>query len=213
MNIKSFISEIFEDSLAKYIAIEKKGILGLSNDIYINIIKCLVFIYGDLDLINPSITKDSKALIENMTKYGCSKDEITEFFDYFNKYDLFNVAKKLIDMYVYKQKILCLDDNNKKEFERLLQSVVNIDKNDELWSYYNNLEKNDSLTHIYDGNLNKLDEIEFLEIEPNYTEKKQKKERFSFQLDAVNGFVSIMSILVFIAIICIGVVVINIIVG
>lgn len=213
MNIKSFISEIFEDSLAKYIAIEKKGILGLSDDIYINIINCLVFIYGDLDLINPSITKDSKALIENMTKYGCSKDEIMEFFEYFNKYDVFNIAKKLIDMFIYKQKVLNLDDNNKKEFEILLQGVVKIDKNDELWAYYNNLEKNDSLTHIYDDNLNKLDEIEFLEIEPIYTEKKQKKERFSFQLDAVNGFVSIMSILVFIAIICIGVIVINIIVG
>lgn len=212
MNRKLFINEIFDDSLAKYVEFEKNAGSELSSDVNINIIKCLVFIYGDLDLINPSITKDCKALIENMTKYGCSKDEINNFFNYFNNYDLFNVSKKLIDMFNYKQKVLNLENKYKEDFIKLLKGIIKIEENDELIACFNSEFTKNDLSSCYDNKLVKLDEIEFLEIEPIHSNKK-KREIFSFQLDAVSGFVSIISILVFIFIICMGVVVINIIVG
>ncbi len=74
-------------------------------------------------------------------------------------------------------------------------------------------EKNGDLFSYYKEKLGQDDKIEYLEIEPVYPEQTKKRKNFYFQMDAVNGFVSIMSILIFIAIICIGVIIINIIVG
>lgn len=200
MNKKFLISEIFDNALIKYIESDKQKNPKLDVDIYQNIIKCLVFIYGDLDLVNPHITKDSKALIENMAKFGYSKDNINSFFEDFNNYDLFNLTKKLIDMFKCKKDVLELNEKYDLEFQSLLERIMEFEKNGDLFSYYK--EK-----------LGQDDKIEYLEIEPVYPEQTKKRKNFYFQMDAVNGFVSIMSILIFIAIICIGVIIINIIVG
>lgn len=200
MNKKFLISEIFDNALIKYIESDKQKNPKLDVDIYQNIIKCLVFIYGDLDLVNPHITKDSKALIENMAKFGYSKDNINSFFEDFNNYDLFNLTKKLIDMFKCKKDVLELNEKYDLEFQSLLERIMEFEKNEDLFSYYK--EK-----------LGQDDKIEYLEIEPVYPEQTKKRKNFYFQMDAVNGFVSIMSILIFIAIICIGVIIINIIVG
>ena len=201
MNRKYLVSEIFENALSKCFDEEKKDIVKCESDGYVNVIRCLIYIYGDLDFINPNLTKDTKALIENLSRFGYSKNDIYSFFNYFNRYDLFNVSKSLIDMYQCKKNVLNLGDCDLEKFYNLLKNIVNIESNKELYDYYENKLKNK----------NNNNNIEFLEIEPLIQEKNNKS--FSFQLDAVNGFVSIMSILIFIAVVCIGIIVINVLVG
>ncbi len=200
MNRKFLVSEVFEQALTKYFDKEKKGDFISNSDGYLNIIRCLIFIYGDLDFINPKLTKDTKALIENLSKFGYSKSNIYNFFDYFNSYDLFNISKSLIDMYKNKKDVLVLDNSDSENFLRLLKNIVNIESNMELYDYYENILKDKN-------------EIEILEIEPLLEEKEEVNKGFSFQLDDVNGFVSIISILIFIAIVCFGIIVINVLVG
>ena len=103
-------------------------------------------------------------------------------------------------MFKFKMDKLDLNDNCLENFYKLLKNIVNIESNKELYNYYENIFKTNK-------------EIELLEIEPVFQEKDVVHKGFSFQFDAVNGFVSIMSILVFIAVVCIGIIVINILAG
>ena len=91
MNRKFLVSEIFEQSLIKYLENLKSGNLSNNCSNYENIIECLIFIYGDLDFINPNITKDTKALIDNLSKFGYLKNDIYNFFESFDRYDLFDI--------------------------------------------------------------------------------------------------------------------------
>ena len=136
MNKKYLVSEIFDQSLKKYFDKEKVGDVKFESDGYLNIINCLIFIYGDLDFINPNLTKDTKALVENMSKFGFAKNNVYEFFDYFNDYDLFNISKLLIDMFKFKMDKLDLNDNCLENFYKLLKNIVNIESNKELYNYY-----------------------------------------------------------------------------
>lgn len=95
------------------------------NDFITIIIKSLIIIYGDLDIVNPFKTKNENGmggLDANLSKYGYSKDKISIFkqnvLNFYltqnekpNKY--FNqIEKNLIDMYFYKLASITVECND-----------------------------------------------------------------------------------------------------
>lgn len=208
MNENVLVNKSFDAALKKYIALEKNNLLNQCNDTMITIIRSLIIIYGDLDIINPHITKDTKALIENLAKYGYAKSEVIAFLNCLNNvenYDFVEISKQIIDMYYLKSKIINVIDTEKSDLLHILSKAYpeDLDKSTQLKIYFEQKFSGKSIEN----------NIEFLEVEPNFIEKEEKNKRFSFQLDAVGGFVSIMTILITIALVCVGVVIINILVG
>lgn len=203
---KFLINQKFDDAISKYNEMSKKN-KKIDNEEFIDyVIKCLVFIYGDLDLINPHITKNNKALLSNLTKYGYPENKITDFIEQISQlecnYD--NIIRELIDMYQLKTTII-VSEKEKEYFWNLLENtVLPRSKNAEyFYNYYNSKFANPKIEK----------EIEFLEIESELFEDKNKKSNTNFQLGFAGGYVSIMTILFTIALVCIGITVINFLVG
>ena len=196
------INKKFDNAITKYIELSKIGGLETCNDFFVKVIKCLVFIYGDLDLINPHITKDTKALFANFGKYGYAKNDIINFIDSFTSQSDCNkvsIATQLIDMFFLKTKILTVTEIEKTTF---LHILYNLTESQEVYYYFDNKfnEKSEEK------------EIEFLEVEPNLKEKEINK-KLTFQYSAASGYVSIITILITIALVCVGITIVNILVG
>lgn len=213
MENRFVINKSFDKAIMDYIDFIKNKNIQV-NAPYDSVIEALVFIYGDLDLVNPYIIKDKKSLIQNLIKFGYHEEDLDCFFDYFEQNDLMNIVKSLIDMFSFKKKLLKLSLEVDNKFKSILNKIIIVNEKIELEEYFEKV-VNCKKVEIDLNKINNLVEtIDYLEVDP-LTEKNEnrKKMNFSFQLDAVNGFVSIMSILAFIAVICIGVIIINIIVG
>lgn len=203
MDNNIFVNKTFDAALKKYILLERKGMLENSYDPLIIIIRCLIFIYGDLDIINPNITKDTKTLVENLSKYGYSVNEIILFFkrlDSLKNNEFMEIAKQIVEMFYMKSKMLNIKTNEKTEFLCILNKIK-----------FSNLDEKYQIESYMEEKLKKLEEnnnVEFLDFDPEI-EKENINKRFNFQFDAVGGYISIMSILVIILLVCLGVFIIN----
>lgn len=137
MNQNIFINEAFTIGIKKYL--ENKE----NNDFLTVVIKTLINIYGELDIINPYKTNTESGMggfDENIIKYGYSKENLSLFkqdmMDYYltkeqvpNKY--FNkIEKDLIDMFFLKINSVNHDEtifNNFKSY-LLFNNEKSIDK-------------------------------------------------------------------------------------
>ena len=128
MNQNIFINEAFNEGILNYL-----NNLNM-NDFTTVIIKTLISIYGELDIINPYKTNTESGLgsfDENITKFGFSKEELSVFkqnvMNFYlsknekpNKY--FNeIEKQLIDMYFFKNKI---GDKEKLENDKVVENLL-----------------------------------------------------------------------------------------
>lgn len=170
MNQNIFINEAINTGILNYLN-------NVNGDEFITIvIKSLVSIYGELDIINPYKTNTESGLgsfDENITKFGYSSEELSLFKQnvmnfYLTKNDMPNkyfniIEKQLIDMYFYK--ISSVVKNNADSFVNLIQfegsnlnTVYSADK-EEIKRYYDYKKKmlNTSIkyTAVENNTLNK----------------------------------------------------------
>lgn len=135
MSNRVFINEVFENSISKYIICSKSSTCRETNDFDVIVIRLLMIIYGDIDFLNPFITKDSKTVYFNMCKYGYDNENVEAFFNELVLYDEFenkqnneneknpyfvSIQKKLIDMFKIKKSIISVDSLEEKKFYKLL---------------------------------------------------------------------------------------------
>ncbi len=131
------INETFSQAVLDYqdSKDEPKGIVY--NSFLTVVIRSLICIYSELDIINPIMTESADALKENLAKFGYSRVDIEEFFHnlelfanyekekqkqgIFKKNPYFEVIEKqLVDMLICKKMNFHLTEKEVKEFYELL---------------------------------------------------------------------------------------------
>ncbi len=137
-SVKSyFINEAIDKAINDYISSRDKEDSILYNSFLVVVIRMLINIYGELDIINPFQVKNEESFDNNLMKYGATLEQITEFkrlFDGFYTIDKKNdnaikrevnpyfieVQKLLIDLFTLKRVNFGLTASDSKEFFDLL---------------------------------------------------------------------------------------------
>ncbi len=132
---KAFINDIVNKAIENYLKYKSTPQDEHFFDFPVMAIRTLIYIYGELDIINPYITQNEHNLggfDNNLTKYGFSLEKLQDFKNQFLKYteDLdqnknpnygfLNLEKYLIDMYFCKKKSMHLTDKEDEEFKSWL---------------------------------------------------------------------------------------------
>ena len=121
MREEYFINIAFDTAIKNYIANKSNPNNIIYNSFLVVVIRILVLIYGEADLLNPYYLNNEIAFLNNLGKYGLTKSDIVVFKDeLFNFYKLSlmnnkqeikqknpyfqNILKILVDMFITKKK-------------------------------------------------------------------------------------------------------------
>ena len=132
-----FINEAFTQAINDYMSSKDKKEGILYNSFLVVVIRMLINIYSEIDIINPYQLKSEEILINNLMKFGASKEEIDNLFALISNYYLIErrnslaikreentyfivVQKALIDLFTLKRLNFGLTENESKEFFDLL---------------------------------------------------------------------------------------------
>lgn len=132
-----FINEAFNKAINDYLISRDKEEGILFNSFLVVVIRILINIYGELDIINPFQIKSEEAFDNNLMKYGAKKesiDSLKRLVDGFYQIDKRNdnaikietniyfieVQKSLIDLYTLKRVNFGVTESDSKEFFNLL---------------------------------------------------------------------------------------------
>ena len=132
-----FINEAFTKAINDYLkSVEQpKGVVY--NSFLVIVIRMLIILYSELDIVNPLVINDEELLKSNLTKYGFSSEKINIFFSELQLYydiekeqtnkmikksNLYfiSVQKLLIDMLIAKKLNFQLREKEVKDFYNLL---------------------------------------------------------------------------------------------
>ena len=203
-----FKNELIVNVLDKIAKNEKLTNESIDKDFVI--FDLLFQIFGDLDFINPYITRDEKAMVINMMKYGAGEEFVYNFFAKLSNYytshensDLYILGIDLVEMFFQKRKVVLLSQDKLLNFTRDLAKLENA----ELLQYFK-----EKLVVP-----EKKEEIELLDAEIKIDDEKNNLESlnngYNFRLSAARGYVNTIAILCVILAICIGLILVNIFVG
>ena len=132
-----FINEALDKAINDYMSSKDKKEGVLYNSFLVVVIRMLISIYGELDIINPYQIKNEDALRNNLMKYGASKENIDNLFELISNFYLIErrnslaikreentyfikVQKTLIDLFNLKRLNFDLSENESKDFFDLL---------------------------------------------------------------------------------------------
>lgn len=132
-----FINEAFEKAIVDYLNNKEQPEGVMYNSFLVVVIRLLINIYGELDIINPYQIKSEKTFDDNLMKYGLNIEELAEFkrlLDGFYRIEKKNISsikreeniyfietqKKIIDMFNLKKFNYGITDDERKEFFDLL---------------------------------------------------------------------------------------------
>lgn len=161
METQIFINEAINMAIRKYMRC-KDGINSGELDTFeVVVIRTLILIYGELDIINPFKINNEKNLDNNLKKFGLKDDVLVDFKERFLnfyknkedalavKQDFLNIQKILIDMFVLKKGHVLISDDEIEQFKKLLYTKEEINPykmmtyskytpdSDEIINYYN----------------------------------------------------------------------------
>ena len=135
--IEPFINDAMNKAIADYLSSKDNQQGTIYNSFLVVIIRILILIYGELDIINPYMSNDKDLFINNLIKYRYSKDNVDLFLDKINKYyqeEVYNnnrkiknkniyfveIQKILIDMFICKKLYFNITEDETKDFYGLL---------------------------------------------------------------------------------------------
>jgi hypothetical protein len=186
--VKAFINEAMEKALSDYLNSKDKPESVLYNSFLVVVIRMLILMYNELDIINPYKLNNEDAFDMNLMKYGAKKEKIDNFkrlLDGFYVIEKRNstslrreeniyfieVQKILIDLFNIKRCNFGVSDEETKEFFDLLYTPGT---SNALRLSYNYLNAPD----IYE-----VAEYYKSEFEKNQAvEEKEKKELLGFDI-------------------------------
>lgn len=138
-----FINEAFNQAINDYLkSVEQpKGVIY--NSFLVIVIRMLIVLYSELDIVNPLVINDEDLLKSNLTKYGFSKYQLDIFFsDLQVYYDIekeqkdkivkkpnpyfISVQKLLIDMLIAKKLNFQLKEKEVQDFYNLLYTPYSL---------------------------------------------------------------------------------------
>lgn len=129
-----FVSPEFSMAIQYYLATkDEKNMASLP--FLVLVVRTLIYIYGELDIINPYITRNEDNMggfDSNLTKYGYSLNNLKKFKENLKNFPeqeknnkkpnlaFKEIEKSLIDMYFCKKKVMSLSNNEELEFQKYL---------------------------------------------------------------------------------------------
>ncbi len=173
MREEYFINIAFTQAIKDYIASKNMPNSIKYNSFLVVVIRILVLIYGEADLLNPYYLNNELAFLTNLGKFGLSKSDIAVFKDELFNYYTFavtnskealkqknpyfkNVLKILTDMFLEKRKSLGLNYEEEEKFLELAYTSHTQDYYRISENYY----KNDDPGFIEKYYYSKLNELE-----------------------------------------------------
>ena len=156
---KVFINKAFTKAIDDYLSSCDNPQGVIYNSFLVVVIRMLVSIYSELDIINPKLIDDEELLKNNLTKFGYSKTNVEIFLSDFELYFDFEnenekksvkeknpyfivIQKELIDMLIKKKLNFYLVEKEVKDFYDLLYTPYSMNP---LRVSYNFLMSNDVL--------------------------------------------------------------------
>ena len=132
-----FVNEAFSKAVDNYLKSSDNVQGVMYNSFMVVVIRMLVCMYSELDIVNPMVVGDTDLLYKNLTKFGYSKDSLNIFFsnlqlfyeiettnessDKKQKNPYFVMIKKdLVDMFIAKKLNFYLTEDEVREFYDLL---------------------------------------------------------------------------------------------
>ncbi len=130
-----FINQAFTDAINMYISSKQTGDHPDFSAFQVIVIRSLIAIYGELDIINPYRTNNESrmgGLDANLTKFGFPINKLQQFKadlqNYINAKEInkfpnpyfINIEKNLIDMYFYRKKTINISEDDTQKFQKLL---------------------------------------------------------------------------------------------
>ena len=139
-----FINEAFTKAILNYQESKEEPNGILYNSFLTMVIRTLICIYNELDIINPYLTENAEALKDNLAKFGYKKENVDVFFQNLNSYKqiedeiekngkfiknpyFIEIEKQLIDMLICKKLNFHLTEKEVQEFYELLYTPVTPD--------------------------------------------------------------------------------------
>lgn len=131
MDNKEFVNKAFTVALTNYLDSKNKPDGVLFNSFYAVIIRLLVVIYDEEDILNAYYALSEEDFERTLKKYDYHIDDILKFKhameDYFNKETsdgFIFIQKSLVDMFMCKKNKIDIDINEVMEFRNLLYSPL-----------------------------------------------------------------------------------------
>ena len=132
---KPFINDVINKAIEDYLKFKTTPANPMFSTFPVMAIRTLIYIYGELDIINPYITRNEQSLggfDGNLTKYGFAEEKVEDFKNAFLKYQesltknvipnevMVMIQKYLMEMYLMKEKNMHLDISLEEEFKSYL---------------------------------------------------------------------------------------------
>lgn len=127
-----FINPAFTNAINLYLENKHNNTGNIFNSFPIVVIRTLIFIYGELDIINPFRTNNENRMggfDSNLTKFGFSKKALKKFKEAFQNYNTIStipnsyfliIEKSLIDMFFFKKKVTGITDEQFVNFKSMI---------------------------------------------------------------------------------------------
>ena len=132
-----FVNEAFSKAVDNYLKSSDNVQGVMYNSFVVVVIRMLVCMYSELDIVNPMVVGDTDLLYKNLTKFGYSKDSLNIFFSnlqLFYEIETTNessdkkqknpyfvmIQKDLVDMFIAKKLNFYLTEDEVREFYDLL---------------------------------------------------------------------------------------------
>ncbi len=132
-----FVNEAFSKAVDNYLKSSDNVQGVMYNSFMVVVIRMLVCMYSELDIVNPMVVGDTDLLYKNLTKFGYSKDSLNIFFSnlqLFYEIETTNessdkkqknpyfvmIQKDLVDMFIAKKLNFYLTEDEVREFYDLL---------------------------------------------------------------------------------------------
>ena len=129
MGMDEVISKEITLAIENYLATKEQP-LSSSLSFPVIIIRTLVLIYGELEIINPYLTKNKELFDNNLMKYGFSKNKLEDFKKCFEAFcrtlkesdNIFlnKVEEYLVEMFFLKKKKIGLSEDELDNFKKYL---------------------------------------------------------------------------------------------
>ncbi len=186
-----FINEAINKGIENYLKYKENPEKEEFNSFLVIIIRSLIIIYGELDIINPYKTNNERGFDTNLQKFGLSDTDLQEFkrqvlLFYQNpeneiiKKELFvSIEKTLIDMFALRKKNVTVNDEEIALFKSVL--YLKGDTNPFKMDLYNKYTPNaDILLHYLNTKL--------FEVKHNFTFTEFKDVALSAEAYQLAGF-------------------------
>lgn len=159
-----FINEAIQSGIQNYLTYKSSVNREEFNTFLVVVIRTLILIYGELDIVNPYRTNNERGFDENLKKFGLTNEELEEFKQELLTFqqnqgnddickDIFlEVQKKLVDMFVLRKSHVLVSDENIDQFKELLYTKG--DTNPFKFALYNKYTPNsDTILHYLSSKL------------------------------------------------------------